>query len=342
MSDFPAPTPDQVTFLAQLVLETRAHPDAFARGARLLESQFNFEEIIRKREEKRIADRDDARRVNEETVRRTRATQAKIKRRELKKSGLAQLEINAAARGVSDSMKDDKMPILAVYEEEAARGVTEHERKYGPRSLPRDEALRWTVELPWTMSRAEAEAACLIAAFFYDENPVPNPALPPTFQAIPWAHPSTVESDEEVLGGRWLHVFFHGLNPQLVQVAQLAYARVRSYPQSQKLEPPAAGSAATGMRPIPPPPSERGTPLSEQEWIFVKVLVDSPPDVWLTSTRICELYDERKPKDPGPADNDFRSRIVPRLDTWGLEHGGKRGYRFPVDAVARRVVNPGG
>jgi hypothetical protein len=345
MKERPPPTPEQAMFLAQLVRETRERPERFARGASFLETRFNFEAIVARRESKRRADLEEGRQANQESVRRTRAHIIRSKRRELRSKKLGRAKINAAAREASEAVRHDKIPILRVLEDEASRGVTEHERKYGPRTMPRDEAREWAVEQTWLMSREEAEAVCLVATLFYDDNPAPNPALPSSFQAMPWAHPSTVQSDEDVIGGRWLHVFFHGLDLRLIETARYAQARLSSYPPDQVL-----AAVTTELRAQVPdpivirdtPPAEMGETLTEQDLVFMKILLESPPHLWLKSQRLCDLFAQREKRLSTPSDSVFRSRTVPKLKTWGLAPGGKLGYRLPDDALARKVFKVGG
>jgi hypothetical protein len=260
--DRPSPSPEQIEFLADLVRESRASPERYARGSALLERQFSFEAIIERRIAKQQLDLKEAQAANLEAIRRGQVNAVRSTRRELRAKGVPQAEINIVARREADALKDGRIPILAVYEKEAKRTRADIEGKHGRFTFPRDESLSWALKRRWMMTREEAEAVCLVAVFFYETEPETNPALPPTFQGIPWGDPHSAPTDPEVFRGRWLYLLGEGLNPRLFEVAGWALSRLRSDSSQSSLPSP---SAAEPEQPIQEEHSAIKPSMSEAE-----------------------------------------------------------------------------
>jgi hypothetical protein len=169
----PAPGHEQVAFLSIWTKETRENPTRFARGAALLQREFSFEEIEKRREKRNLPD---------DTPRPARRRRRARELREVH-SGTARFR------------------------------------------WPRDEVLAWARERPPRMSSIEAEAVLLVAVFFYDNEPAPNPALPPTLRQIPVGKVDPPGEDPNWLDGREI-VMAVRFDNKLLEAARHAASRI--------------------------------------------------------------------------------------------------------------------
>lgn len=78
------------------------------------------------------------------------------------------------------------------------------------------------------LDRDAAEAVCLIVVCIYDDNPRPNPALPPQFRAILWGG-LQLDAAELILPGRYWRAQDIGFDERLMERARIAWARVESW-----------------------------------------------------------------------------------------------------------------
>ena len=74
--------------------------------------------------------------------------------------------------------------------------------------------------------------------------------------------------------------------------------------------------------------------LSKQQQEFRDIFLHRGPRDGLTGPLACREY--KKKTDEAIDEGDFRSRIVPKLKSWGLKNERRVGYFFPEDAPARR------
>jgi len=156
--------------LAAITLHTRAHPEWFEAGRVFLERSFTFAAIRARKEE----------RLREE---------------------LADAETGEAT--IFLSMLREKL--------EADFGPDAWEARHGHRYLPQRTMSEWIANrdamqplahLGPGMSDEHAQAVLLIATFFWDRSPNPNPSLPGFMQKIPWGTPESTAATD-FLAHRW-------------------------------------------------------------------------------------------------------------------------------------------
>lgn len=88
------------------------------------------------------------------------------------------------------------------------------------------EAERWVREQPDMMERSEAEAVCLVVALMFDDNPRPCRALPKCLHGIPWGG---VREPFVLIPGRFFRADALGHNPDLLERARIAWARIEAW-----------------------------------------------------------------------------------------------------------------
>jgi len=269
-------------FLSGWTRRTRTDPTRFARGAALLEREFSFDAIQARREEEQKRELEEARRGNRESFRRELANELRGLRLTLRLRGVERRLANAFVKEKSRAPFLRMTPFLSMLETKAREDLSQREREDAPFTWPRDEALSWAREQRPEMSHQEAEAVLLVAVFFYDNASAPNPALPPTFQRIPFGEFEDLGRKEDWRRDRWPVFFVHGFDERLLQAARWAASRLQSQATDEPV--PSPRHSATQKQPssvVDAPDAEQHFDLSHKRLLWLAkamLLVKEHPD----------------------------------------------------------------
>lgn len=221
--------PADAAFLASVVRNVRDEPKKYRDGSRFLQQNFSFKAIVDRRKQKLNRDLQDALKMKEEELPRTRkhvAGNIRAMRANLIRAGESRSMINAKARDRIEQMTSGDPPILRALQQEQEdfpRKIKDLSAKY---QWPRVESIKWARDRTWFMTTTEAQAVCLVATMLFDTSDSPAKALPKTLAAIPQGHPDDVHDDMEALRGMWFFRLTAGFDPQLLPIVRLARARL--------------------------------------------------------------------------------------------------------------------